>query len=91
MKVLFILFVLIPIIEMWLLIEVGSHIGAFNTIGLVLLTAFIGVILLRRQGISTILRARQQLDKGKIPAREMIDGLFLGRSEEHTSELSHDR
>ena len=78
MKVLFILFVLIPIIEMWLLIEVGSHIGAINTIGLVLLTAFIGVILLRRQGISTILRARQQLDKGKIPAREMIDGLFLG-------------
>ena len=78
MKVLFILFVLIPIIEMWLLIEVGSHIGAFNTIGLVLLTAFIGVILLRRQGISTLLRARQRLDQGQIPAREMVDGLFLG-------------
>ena len=78
MKVLFILFVLIPIIEMWLLIEVGSHIGAFNTIGLVLLTAFIGVILLRRQGISTLLRARQRLDEGQIPAREMVDGLFLG-------------
>lgn len=78
MKILFILFVLIPIIEMWLLIEVGSHIGALNTIGLVLLTAFIGVVLLRQQGINTLLKARQRLDRGQIPAREMVDGLFLG-------------
>ena len=78
MKILFILFIIIPIIEMWLLIEVGSHIGTLNTIGLVLLTAFIGLILLRQQGISTLLRARQRLDQGQIPAREMIDGIFLG-------------
>ena len=78
MRVLLILFIVIPIVEMWLLIEVGSHIGAFNTIGLVLLTAFIGVILLRRQGVSTLLRARQRLNQGQVPAREMVDGLFLG-------------
>lgn len=78
MRILFILFVIMPIIEMWLLIEVGSHIGALSTIGLVVLTAFIGVILLRQQGTRTFLRARSRLQQGEIPAREMVDGLFLG-------------
>ena len=78
MRTLFIFFIVMPIVEMWLLIEVGSHIGAFNTIGLVVLTAFVGVMLLKRQGMHTLLRARSRLSQGEIPAREMIDGLFLG-------------
>ena len=78
MRTLFILFIIIPIIEMWLLIEVGSHIGAFNTISLVVLTAFVGAILLKRQGARTLLRAQSRIHQGEIPAREMVDGLFLG-------------
>lgn len=78
MRVLFILFIVIPIIEMWLLIEIGSYIGAFNTIFLVVLTAFIGILLLKRQGANTLLRARNRLKQAQIPAREMVDGLFLG-------------
>ena len=78
MRILFILFVVIPIVEMWLLISVGSYISAFNTIGLVVLTAFIGVTLLRKQGARTLLRARSRINQGEIPAREMVDGLFLG-------------
>ena len=77
MRLFFFLFIMIPIIEIALLIEVGSYIGAFNTVGLIVLTAFIGIIMLRQQGIDTLLRARRRLDEGEVPAREMVDGIFL--------------
>jgi UPF0716 protein FxsA len=71
------LFILIPVCEMWLLIKVGSHIGALPTIGLVLLTAMIGLALLRQQGFATLLRANQKMEAGQLPAQEIVDGLFL--------------
>jgi UPF0716 protein FxsA len=77
MRILFLLFIVVPIIEMWLLITVGQHIGALATIGLVLLTAFIGISLLRYQGAMTLLKARMKMNAGEIPAREMADGLFF--------------
>lgn len=77
MRVLFIVFILAPILEMWLLIEVGSAIGALPTIACVVLTAMIGAALLRQQGVSTLLRARQRLDHGELPAREMLEGMLL--------------
>lgn len=77
MRVLLLLFIIVPIVEMWLLISVGQQIGALPTIGLVLLTAFIGVSLLRYQGASTLLKARAKTQAGELPAREMADGLFF--------------
>ncbi|MEX1032545.1 MAG: FxsA family protein [Cellvibrionaceae bacterium] len=77
MRILFILFIVVPIVEMWVLIEVGARIGALATIGLVLLTAVIGVGLLRYQGVATLLRANQRLRSGEIPATEMGEGIFL--------------
>lgn len=77
MRFLFLLFVLIPIVEIVLLINVGQAIGAWYTIGLVLLSAFIGVNMLRQQGLSTLMRARSRMDGGQIPAQEMIEGLIL--------------
>lgn len=77
MPILFVLFIVIPILEMWLLITVGSHIGALPTIGLVFLTAVIGVALLRQQGVATLLRANQRMRSGEIPAIEMGEGIFL--------------
>ena len=77
MPIVLMLFVLIPIAEMWLLIEVGSRIGALPTIGLVLLTAVIGLALLRQQGFSTLMRARQKMETGQIPAQEVGEGIFL--------------
>lgn len=74
---LLLLFVIIPVVEMWVLIEVGSKIGALTTIGLVLLTAMLGVALLRMQGVSTLMRANQRMQAGEMPAQEMIEGLFL--------------
>lgn len=76
MPLLFI-FVIVPVLEMWLLIEVGSRIGALPTIVLVLLTAMIGVGLLRRQGLSTLARANRRMEAGQMPAEEMVEGIFL--------------
>lgn len=77
MPIALIIFVIMPIAEMWLLIEVGGRIGALPTIGLVLLTAMIGLALLRQQGASTLARANQRMQSGGIPAQEMAEGLFL--------------
>ena len=77
MRFLFLLFVLTPIVEMWVLIKVGAYIGALSTIGLVTLTAFIGITLLRQQGLSTLWRAQQRMDSGQLPAQEMAEGLLL--------------
>ncbi|WP_207063813.1 FxsA family protein [Motiliproteus sp. SC1-56] len=77
MPVVFLLFIIIPIIEIVVLINVGQSIGAWYTVGLVLLSAFIGVNMLRYQGVSTLMRARSRIDSGEIPAQEMIEGLLL--------------
>ncbi len=74
---LLIIFIVLPILEMWVLISVGSKIGALPTIGLVLLTAIIGLGLLRQQGFTTLMRARQRMDAGEVPAQEMAEGLCL--------------
>jgi UPF0716 protein FxsA len=66
-----------PIVEMWLLITVGREIGAFPTIGLVLLTAAVGFSLLRQQGFATLFRARQKMDAGELPAIEMVEAIIL--------------
>ena len=72
-----VLFLVIPITEVYLLIEVGSVIGAGWTILLIVLTAIIGVNLLRHQGMSTLMRANQAMSQGQVPAMEMMEGLFL--------------
>lgn len=74
------LFIVMPIVEMWLLITIGSYIGALSTIALVLLTALIGIGLLREQGVSTLWRGREKLQQGKIPAQEMMEGIVLAVS-----------
>ena len=71
------LFMLIPIVEMWILIEVGGWIGALPTIGLVVLTAMIGLSLLKQQGLSTLMRARRKMDEGAIPASELVSGVMI--------------
>ena len=71
------LFMLIPIVEMWILIEVGGWIGALPTIGLVVLTATIGLSLLKQQGLSTLMRARRKMDEGAIPASGLVSGVMI--------------
>ncbi|MFT6913922.1 MAG: UPF0716 protein FxsA [Motiliproteus sp.] len=77
MRFLFLLFVIIPIVEITLLINVGQAIGAWYTIALVLVSAFVGVNMLRHQGLATLTRARSRMDSGELPAQEMVEGLVL--------------
>jgi len=72
-----VLFLIIPIIEIFLLIKVGGIIGALPTIILVVLTAVIGAGLLRQQGLSTLARFQQNMSQGKLPAQEMVEGILL--------------
>ncbi|MFC4260310.1 FxsA family protein [Marinobacter lacisalsi] len=77
MPVFVFLFVVMPILEMAVLIKVGTMIGVLNTIGLVLLTAVIGAALLKQQGLATLTRANQRLNSGELPAKEVAEGLIL--------------
>ena len=80
MRYALLLLFLMPIIEMWLLITIGSYIGALSTILLVLLTALIGIGLLRAQGFTTLWRGKEKLQQGKIPAQEIMEGIVLAVS-----------
>lgn len=77
MSILLFVFIIMPIAEMAVLIQVGGMIGVVNTIGFVLLTAMIGAWLLRQQGMATLLRANQRLNSGELPAKEVAEGLIL--------------
>ena len=70
-------FVLVPIIEIAVFIEVGSQIGLLPTIGIVVLTAVIGTGLLRQQGLSVLFRIKENLQADRIPVRELFDGICL--------------
>ena len=70
-------FILIPIIEISLFIEIGSNIGSFNTICLIFLTAIIGVYFVRQQGLSTFQRLANQIQKLETPIQTVGEGLII--------------
>ena len=71
------LFIAIPIVEIYLFIVIGGEIGALPTIALIIVTALLGLNMLRMQGLDTMSRYRQTASRGEVPALEMIEGLFL--------------
>ena len=76
-RIFLILFITIPLVEIAILINIGKIIGAGYTIALVIGTAFLGVSLLRIQGISTLAKVQANIAKGQLPATELIEGLIL--------------
>lgn len=77
MRLFFLIFVAVPLLEIYFLIKVGGQIGGGLTILLVLFTALVGLILVRAQGFATLFRVQTQLARGKSPALEMFEGLLL--------------
>lgn len=71
------LFIIIPLVELYLIIKVGGYIGALWTVIIVIMTAVIGVNLLRLQGFNTLRRAQQSMEQGAMPAMEMMEGIVL--------------
>ena len=77
MNTLLLLIIGIPIIEIYLFIKIGSEIGAFNTISLIFITAFIGVIYARYEGFNTLRAGMSQLVKNELPIYEILSGAAL--------------
>ena len=69
--------ILVPIIEIYLFIKIGSQIGAFNTISLIFVTAIIGVVYARYEGLNTLRSGFSQLIKNEVPAYEIISGAAI--------------
>lgn len=74
---LFVAFVAVPLIELALLIELGGRIGTWPTVGLVVGTAALGSVLLRRQGAGVMLKARAELESGSVPVGPMVEAMML--------------
>jgi UPF0716 protein FxsA len=72
------LFFLMPIIEMYLLFTVAGYINALPTVALVMLTAVIGISLLKRQGLATLTRGVGRMNSGQVPGLEIAEGILLG-------------
>ena len=74
---LFLVFTIIPFLELYLLIEVGMLIGPVNTLAFVVLTGFAGAYLARMQGMQTMFRVRSSLQQGIMPTEDLIDALLI--------------
>ena len=77
MSKLLLLLVALAVLELTVMIEVGSVIGALPTIGLLVLTAVLGSSLVRSEGIKTLLSAQQKMHQGEMPGREVLGGIML--------------
>lgn len=77
MNTVLLLIILIPILEIYLFIKIGSQIGAFTTISLIFFTAIIGVFYVRYEGLNTLKSGVSQLYKNQIPLFELMSGAAL--------------
>ena len=73
----FLAFILIPIIEISIFISIGSKIGVLNTISIILVTAIVGIYFVRRQGLNLLFNAQKNLSQGIMPTEEIKGGIFL--------------
>lgn len=74
---LFLLFIGLSLLELTVMIQVGTVIGALPTVVLIVLTAMVGSALVRQQGLKTLLEAQQRMQLGEMPARELLGGMLL--------------
>lgn len=77
MRVFLLLFLLFPVLELFLLVRVGMSIGFLWTFLLVVATSMLGLFVMRVAGFATALRARESLARGELPAQEMLEGLMV--------------
>lgn len=75
--ILLLLFVVGPLVELYVIIQVAHVIGGWETIGLLLLESAIGAWLLKRQGLSVLNRITEAVDAGRVPGKELVDGLLI--------------
>ncbi len=74
---LLLLFIIVPLLELWILIDIGSFIGTGPTLLIIIGTGVLGAYLARKEGFRTFFSIQQKLNEGQIPADEMFDGLII--------------
>ncbi len=74
---LLLLFILVPIAELALLIEIGSHLGLPATLALIVSTGALGAYLARRQGLGVLAKIRSEMDEGRLPTGQLVDGALI--------------
>ena len=77
MNTVILLILIVPIVEIYLFIKIGSQIGAFNTISLIFITAIVGLYYARYEGLNTLKSAIRQIVKNKLPIYEILSGAAL--------------
>ena len=75
--VLALLFLVVPFVELFVLIQVGQAIGALPTIGLLVVVSVVGAWLVKREGLGVVRRAQEQVQRGQVPAKELVDGVLI--------------
>ncbi|WP_432737942.1 FxsA family protein [Maridesulfovibrio sp. FT414] len=70
-------FVLIPLVDLYILVQIGSKIGTLNAIALCLLTAFVGAALAKSQGVATMQKVQESLNRGIVPAEDILDAVII--------------
>lgn len=76
-RVLFLLFILVPIIEISVLIQVGAWFGLWPTIAIVIITAWLGAKYVKQQGLATLQSVQNKMAQGQMPSNEIVEGLLL--------------
>ena len=74
---LLLLFIIVPMLELFLLIELGQRIGTLPTLGLIIVTGFVGAFLTKRQGIAVLRRIQTSTQAGRLPAESIFDGAMI--------------
>jgi UPF0716 protein FxsA len=75
--VLALLFLVVPFVELFVLIQVGQAVGALPTIGLLVVVSIVGAWLVKREGMSVLRKAQEQVRIGHVPGRELVDGVLI--------------
>lgn len=75
--VLAVLFLVVPFLELFVLLQVGQAIGVFDTIALLVLVSLTGAWLVKREGLGVLRRAEERVATGAVPGRELVDGVLI--------------
>ena len=77
MGLLAVLFLVVPLVELYVIIQVGQAIGALNTVGILLLDSLIGAWLMKREGLAVVRRLQAKVDHGEVPGSELVDAFLI--------------
>ena len=77
MLVLAVLFLVVPIVELAVIIQVGQAVGVWNTIGLLILMSVLGGWLMKKEGLGVLRRIQRTIEAGRVPSTELVDGVLI--------------